>query len=338
VQLVVVHVAEGSFLGTVGWFRNPRARASSHYVVGRNGDVAHMVRDDQVAWHAGNGWVNLHSIGIEHEGYTGIDGTFTDLEYRASARLVAGLLRRYGLPADRRHLIGHSEVPDPYHRGRFGGWAHHTDPGGHWNWARYLGYVRDYREGRTPPPPLLDVALQGLTLGQMVHGVAPLQAVTVGKVSQVEFLVDGVVRATGTSFTWDSSWDVNGKHLLSVRAIGPDGRRALAAVPVRTENATPAPPVVRLQLPETVSGVVSVQPELLGGPAVRLELWIDGVMTQTALAAPWALAWDTATAEPGPHTVAVRAIGPRGAVRAAIATVTLEPPPPAPVPAPAPTP
>jgi hypothetical protein len=172
----------------------------------------------------------------------------------------------------------------------------------------------------------------------MVHGVAPLQAVTVGKVSQVEFLVDGVVRATGTSFTWDSSWDVNGKHLLSVRAIGPDGRRALAAVPVRTENATPAPPVVRLQLPETVSGVVSVQPELLGGPAVRLELWIDGVMTQTALAAPWALAWDTATAEPGPHTVAVRAIGPRGAVRAAIATVTLEPPPPAPVPAPAPTP
>jgi hypothetical protein len=339
VVLVVVHVAEGSFLGTVGWFRNPRARASSHYVVGRNGDIAHMVHDDQVAWHAGNGWVNLHSIGIEHEGYTGIDGTFTDLEYRASARLVAGLLRRYALPADRRHLIGHDQVPDPFRRGRFGGWAHHTDPGAHWDWPRYLDYVRAYREGRVPPPPLLDVALQGLALGQTVHGIAPLQAVTVGKVSQVEFLVDGVVRATGATFAWDSSWDLNGKHLLSVRATGPDGRRALAAVPVRTENAPPAPPIVRLQLPETVApGVVPVQPELLGGPAMRLELWVDGVLTQTALAMPWALAWDASTAEPGPHTVAVRVIGPRGAVRAAIATVTLEPPPPAPAPPPPPAP
>jgi hypothetical protein len=326
VRLVVVHVAEGSFRGTVGWFRNPRARVSAHYVVGRDGDVAHMVRDDQVAWHAGNGWVNAHSIGIEHEGYTGIDGTFTDAEYRTSARVVARLLRRYRLPADRRHVIGHDAVPDPYHRGRFGGFSHHTDPGAHWDWSRYLGYVRSYRAGRVPPPPRLDVVLPGLVLGQTVTGVVPLEAVTVGAVSQAEFLVDGVVRAAGSSFAWDSSFETNGRHVLSVRVVGDDGRTALAAVPVRTENATPPAPVLALELPETATGPVSLQPELSGGPAVRVELWVDGVVVQTAAAAPWTLTWDPAGLAPGPHTVAVRAVGPRGAATATIATITVAPP------------
>src|SRR5262245_26105539 len=136
VRLVVVHVTEGSFGGTISWFRNPRARAAANYVVGRDGRIAHMVPDNEVAWHAGNGYVNAHSIGIEHEGYTGIDGTFTDAEYRASAQLVGSLLRRYHLPASRGRIIGHNQVPDPVHRGLLGGFAHHTDPGSYWDWPR----------------------------------------------------------------------------------------------------------------------------------------------------------------------------------------------------------
>src|SRR3954454_6621825 len=128
VRLVVVHVTEGSYGATVGWFRNPLARAAANYVVGRDGQIAHMVPDNDVAWHSGNGYVNAHSIGVEHEGYTAIDGTVTDAEYRASAQLVAGLLRRYHLPVNRGRVIGHNEVADPFHRGLFGGWAHHTDP------------------------------------------------------------------------------------------------------------------------------------------------------------------------------------------------------------------
>src|SRR5438045_5068538 len=63
VRLVVVHVAEGSFDGTVGWFRNRRAHASANYVVGRDAEIAHMVPDANIAWHAGNSYVNYHSIG-----------------------------------------------------------------------------------------------------------------------------------------------------------------------------------------------------------------------------------------------------------------------------------
>jgi hypothetical protein len=309
-RLVVVHVAEGTFTGTVKWFRNPRAHVSAHYVVARDGELAHMVPDDEEAWHAGNGWVNLHSIGIEHEGYAGIDGTFTDAEYRASARLVADLLRRYRLPADRRHLIGHDEVPDPFHPGRFGGRSHHTDPGRFWDWTRYLGYVRAYRAGRVPAPPLLDVALPGLTLGQTLRGIVLLQPIAIGA-AQVEVLVDGV--AQDDPF-WDTSWVANGRHVVQARATGPDGRTALATVLLQTDNAPPPAPVVDFTL---VDG--TIQPELSGGPVVRVELWVDGAVVQTATAAPWTLTWSPI---PGPHTVAVLALGPRGARAAKVVAVT----------------
>jgi hypothetical protein len=315
VRLVVVHVSEGSFGGTVRWFQNRRAHASAHYVVGRDGEIAHMVPDDQEAWHAGNGFVNLHSIGIEHEGYTNVDGTLTDAEYRASARLVAGVLRRYGLPADRRHLIGHNEVPDPFHRGRFGGWAHHTDPGSYWDWPRYLSYVRAYRAGRVPPPPRLDVSLPRLELGQTLTGIVALQPLAIGA-AQVEVLVDGVEREEGD---WDTSWEPNGRHVVQARAIGPGGNVALATVLVQTENAPPAPPVV-----DFTAADATVQPVLSGGPVVRVELWIDGVVVQTAAAEPWTLTW---APTPGPHTVAVRAVGPRGATAAKVVVVEVPPPP-----------
>jgi len=331
VRLVVVHVTEGSFGGTISWFRNPRARAAANYVVGRDGRIAHMVPDDRVAWHAGNSSVNYHSLGVEHEGYTAVDGTVTDAEYRASARLVARLLRRYGLPADRRHVIGHHEVPDPRRRGAYGGFAHHTDPGTHWDWPRYMGYVRAFRAGRTPPPRALDVTIPGLRLGQAVSGVVPWAAVPAGgEVERVDFLVDGVVRASATeapyAYGWDTALERSGRHVLTARAVGLDGRTAIAAVVVRSETAPAPPPLVtlpELQPGQTVTGVLTVTPLLAGGPVARVELWIDGAVSQTATATPWTLAWDTRGVDPGTHVLAVRAVGPRGKATAAIVPVTV---------------
>ena len=144
IRVVVVHVTESSFASTVAWFRNRRSGVSAHYVVGRDGQIVQMVPDDEIAWHAGNRWYNAHSIGVEDEGIVEVPGTFTDAEYRASASLVAGLLRRYRIPADRRHVIGHNQVPDPYHPGRYGGYDHHTDPGPSWNWTLYMSYIHAY--------------------------------------------------------------------------------------------------------------------------------------------------------------------------------------------------
>lgn len=145
VRRIVVHVAEGTYSGTIRWFENPRAQASAHYVVARDGRVAETVRERDIAWHAGNWPYNVTSIGIEHAGYTDRGG-FTDRQYRRSARVAGFLVRRYGIPPNRRHVIGHDEVPDPFHHGSFGGADHHTDPGRHWRWSRYIGYLRFYAD------------------------------------------------------------------------------------------------------------------------------------------------------------------------------------------------
>jgi N-acetyl-anhydromuramyl-L-alanine amidase AmpD len=143
IDMVVIHVTQGSYAGTISWFRNSAAGASAHYVVrSSDGQVTQMVREKDVAWHAGNRTVNHESIGIEHEGYIDDCSWFTDAMYQSSAALTASLVRKYGIPVDRDHIIGHSEVPDPFNPGQFGGADHHRDPGPCWDWDKYMALVR----------------------------------------------------------------------------------------------------------------------------------------------------------------------------------------------------
>lgn len=144
ITTIVIHTTDGSYSGTLSWFRNPAAQASAHYVVrSSDGEITQMVREKDEAWHAGNGAVNNASVGIEHEAFTSNCSWYSDAMYRSSAQLVAYLATKYLIPVDRTHIIGHNEVPDPNHPGQFGGFAHHTDPGSCWNWPRYMALVRD---------------------------------------------------------------------------------------------------------------------------------------------------------------------------------------------------
>lgn len=323
VRLIVVHVTEGTFASTVAWFRNPRARASANYVVSRGGAITQMVPNWAVAWHAGNAWVNAHSIGIENEGITGIAGTFTDKEYRASAQLVAGLMRHYVLPIDRRHLIGHAQVPDPYHPGLYGGFSHHTDPGKYWDWRRYLAYVRSFARGVTPPPLPFDVGIDAPAFAQTVAGVVPWTAAASGAAADhVDFLVDGRLRDTEPAAPyayrggagWDTSGETNGRHVLTVRAVTADGKTAASTIVVDVRN--PAIRITGLTLAEgqTVGGAVRLEARVTGRP-IRVEFLIDGVLRDTQEHAPYVFGgatgtWDTTQETPGPHTLVVRAIGP----------------------------
>jgi hypothetical protein len=76
---------------------------------------------------------------------------YTESEYRASAQLVAYLANRWSIPLDREHIIGHNEVPNPYHPGWLGGASGHTDPGMYWNWGHYMNLVRYYAAHRVLP-------------------------------------------------------------------------------------------------------------------------------------------------------------------------------------------
>ncbi|MBO8185894.1 N-acetylmuramoyl-L-alanine amidase [Streptomyces spirodelae] len=132
IDRVVVHVAQGSAAAAVKVFRNPAHQAAAHYIVCQDGQIIQMIRELDVAFHAANKEYNERSIGIEHEGWIDRRQDFTDAMYRSSARLTAGICARYGFPADRKHIIGHNEVPG----------ADHTDPGRHWDWDKYLRLVR----------------------------------------------------------------------------------------------------------------------------------------------------------------------------------------------------
>jgi len=156
INLVVIHTAQGSYSGTISWFANPSASASSHYVVAADGRVASMVHDRDTAWHAGNWDYNQRSIGIEHEGFVADPNWATESMYRASADLVRWVCDTYGVPKDRSHIIGHNEVPDPRagHEGQYGGSGHHSDPcvnvsGSpcYWDWNHYMSLV-----GGSQPP------------------------------------------------------------------------------------------------------------------------------------------------------------------------------------------
>ncbi|MFC8673664.1 N-acetylmuramoyl-L-alanine amidase [Streptomyces griseorubiginosus] len=132
IDMVVVHVTQGSFASAVKAFQDPGHRAAAHYIVGKDGRITQMIRELDVAYHAGNRSYNERSVGIEHEGFVDRPEDFTDAMYTASARLTAGICARYGIPVDREHIIGHVEVPG----------TDHTDPGRHWDWDRYMKLVR----------------------------------------------------------------------------------------------------------------------------------------------------------------------------------------------------
>lgn len=122
VDVIVIHVTEGTQASVRAWFRNPKAEVSSHYMVTKAGQIVQFVREEDTAWHAGrvdhptaaivkervNVNPNSYSIGIEHEG----EGTedLTPEQRAASVWLIADICRRRSIPMDRRHIIGHHEI------------------------------------------------------------------------------------------------------------------------------------------------------------------------------------------------------------------------------------
>jgi hypothetical protein len=134
IDLVVIHIAQGSYSGTISWFKDRRSNVTAHYVVGNRGKVAQCVRNEDIAWHAGNWAYNKRSIGIEHSGYASSPGAFRG-KYRTSAKLSAYLSRRYNIPVDRNHFVLHRNVP---------GVTKHC-PGPHFNYHKYLNLVKRYR-------------------------------------------------------------------------------------------------------------------------------------------------------------------------------------------------
>ena len=132
IDSIVIHTTQGSYAGTISWFKNPASDVSAHYVVrSADGEITQMVDDRDKAWHAS--CYNTRAIGIEHEGFVADPDTwYTEAMYTKSAALTAWLANKWGVAIDRSHIVGHYQV----------GCTTHTDPGPGWDWTHYMALVQ----------------------------------------------------------------------------------------------------------------------------------------------------------------------------------------------------
>ncbi|WP_315306676.1 N-acetylmuramoyl-L-alanine amidase [Enterococcus devriesei] len=101
------------------WLVGGAAGTSAHYEITPT-EIIGCVGEQYAAWHAGGTGPadppkisnpNYRSIGIENVNSTGAPSWSLDPRTITNcARLVADICKRYGIPCDRQHVLGHNEV------------------------------------------------------------------------------------------------------------------------------------------------------------------------------------------------------------------------------------
>jgi N-acetyl-anhydromuramyl-L-alanine amidase AmpD len=177
---IVNHQTAGQGPGALSWLCNPASKASAHYLVLRDGTVYQLVKDQDTAWHAGGvnkpSWAlydgtnpNRHTIGIEHECYPAVggDGNLTEAQYRATLELHRQLIKAYGIPVDRDHIIGHCQI-DSVNRPNC--------PGAGFPWDRLMKDLKGDEDMKTPAKIVVNGKdLQGYILADNLS-YAPVRA------------------------------------------------------------------------------------------------------------------------------------------------------------------
>ena len=151
IDFVVIHITGGPAQderSAINRFLRGEEDASAHYIVNRQGEIFQMVREKDVAYHAGGGWQNNRSIGIEHVNSWNTDQRLrpTQPQYAASARLVHDICRRHGIPMVHSAsaptapgIKGHAEI--------YPATGHPTCPNPAWDWDRYMPLAMAARSG-----------------------------------------------------------------------------------------------------------------------------------------------------------------------------------------------
>lgn len=123
---VVIHIAQGSYQGTISWQMNPDSQVSSHFVVAKSGAITQMVDTDFTAWTQSDG--NGKWLSIENEGF--VPDLLTEAQLDAQARILAKANQVYGVP------IQMTNTPDGYGLGHHSmgaecgyDWGHSECPG-----------------------------------------------------------------------------------------------------------------------------------------------------------------------------------------------------------------
>tara|TARA_B110000438_G_C15702119_1_gene601478 strand:+ start:355 stop:1071 length:717 start_codon:yes stop_codon:yes gene_type:complete len=115
IKIIVIHyTGMQSERESISRLSDPKFEVSSHFVIGRNGKIYRLVKDNKIAWHAGKScWgkyksLNKNSIGIElvnkgHQfGYT----SFKKKQISSLIKLCKNLIKKYRIKI----VVGHSDI------------------------------------------------------------------------------------------------------------------------------------------------------------------------------------------------------------------------------------
>lgn len=132
VTLLVVHATATSGIESPkNWLCDKVSKASAHYLIGVDGRVLRLVKEEDVAWHAGvsewrgmerishttkNPSVNHCSIGYELVNICDGKDPYPEAQVAALAELVADACKRHGVLME--NIVGHEDIapgrkPDP---------------------------------------------------------------------------------------------------------------------------------------------------------------------------------------------------------------------------------
>jgi len=96
--------------------KNPKYKVSCHYLINRKGKIIQLVKDKNIAWHAGKSkWkkitdLNKNSIGIElvNKGHEFGYQNFSPKQIKSLIRLCKNLKKKYFIKKE--NFLGHSDI------------------------------------------------------------------------------------------------------------------------------------------------------------------------------------------------------------------------------------
>ena len=117
IKFVIIHyTGMQSEIESLDRLKDPKYKVSCHYIISRKGDVTQMVREENIAWHAGESkWkkfknLNNYSIGIElvNKGHKLGYQNFTHLQILSLIKLCKKIKKKYHIKKE--NFLGHSDI------------------------------------------------------------------------------------------------------------------------------------------------------------------------------------------------------------------------------------
>lgn len=137
ISVIVIHATATSGIESPkNWLCDPKSKVSAHYIIGRAGELLHLVQDSNVAYHAGeSSWrgrehVNSFSIGIELVNSNDGIMEYPEPQLAVCAALTAALCKEHGVKLG--DVVGHKDIAP----------GRKTDPAG-FDWVGFRDRLLD---------------------------------------------------------------------------------------------------------------------------------------------------------------------------------------------------